>query len=158
VCSSDLATLEQLAPKFAQLQQDVHAQQAQHTQTILQLAMAIAEKLAGEWIQQAPLEALKPRIIQMLEQMQEMPAIRVHVHPDILAAAQAQLPEIATRAGYGGTITCESSTTLGPTDCTLQWETGQAQFSQSALNDAIADTLQRYMQENTPHTPDEPKE
>lgn len=144
--------LAQLAPKLDALQKSWLAEGPQRVRRVLELALAIAGKIHGKILSSAPFEGIGEFLAGALRPLQDMPALTVMVHPDLLASAEKEGPRILQAIGYRGDVRWAASPQLKPGDCQLHWKDGFAEYSADQLMHSLEETIARYMQ---PHQPKE---
>ena len=90
----------------------------------VQVAVAVASKLAPELIAREPFAEISALAAEAFRQLVTTPQIAVHIGADIYEPAKEKLEEIARTRGFEGRLTILSDDTMAPGDCRIEWADG----------------------------------
>jgi flagellar assembly protein FliH len=111
----------------------------------VEVAVAVASKLAPELIAREPLAEILALATECFRHLVSAPHVVVHVGPDIYDAVRQKLEEIAAARGYEGRLMVQSEAGLAPGDCRIEWTEGGMVRDRAATAAAIEDAVARYV-------------
>jgi flagellar assembly protein FliH len=115
----------------------------------VEVATAVAGKLAPELIAREPLAEITALATDCFRYLVKTPHIAVRVNPEILDAAQAQLEEIARSRGFEGRLQVTPDEALAAGDCRIEWADGGINRDRGATQSTIDELVARYMAART---------
>jgi flagellar assembly protein FliH len=131
-------TLDRIARELAALERRVESE-------AVELAVAVARKLAPELILREPFTEIAALATDCFKQLAAHPHVVVRVNDALHERAHEQLTEIARRCGFEGrlVVLAEPEITLG--DCRIEWADGGVARDQAKTNTAISNAVGRYL-------------
>lgn len=113
------------------------------------VAVAVASKLAPELIAREPFAEIAALATDCFRQTVTTPHIVVRVSADIHDTAKDKLEEIARARGFEGRLMVLADETLAPGDCRIEWSEGGINRDREATLTAINDAVGRYVAART---------
>jgi flagellar assembly protein FliH len=114
------------------------------------VAVAVARKLAPELIARQPFAEISALAMECFRHLVKSPHIVAHVGPDILEIARTRLEEMAHARGFEGRLTVVADESLSPGDCRIEWADGGVGRDAGATRALIDDAVGRYMAARAP--------
>jgi flagellar assembly protein FliH len=111
----------------------------------VEVAVAVARKLAPELIAQQPFAEISALATGCFRELVKTPHIAVRIRPDIHDMAKEKLEEIARSRGFEGRLVVEADAALAPGDCRIEWNEGGVTRDRAAALAAIDDVVARYI-------------
>lgn len=111
----------------------------------VQVAIAVATKLAPELIAREPLAEIAALATDCFRHLVTTPHIAVRVGADIHEEANRAITEIARARGFEGRLLVSADPSLGPGDCRIEWADGGINRDRAAVQSAIEDAVGRYV-------------
>ncbi len=153
----DLAAQQQMAALSAQLQDamdNVDALLQTHEQDIVQMAYAVAVKLAGASLAHDPFPVLQSMIAECLPAIIDQPNLHVRVHPDAVLKVKEMLHSALSGHSYEGRYVVKADDTLASGDIIIRWQSGEV----GRLMDKMMQDINRHLPAPNPvwieqHTP-----
>jgi flagellar assembly protein FliH len=115
----------------------------------VQVALAVASKLAPELIAREPFAEIEVLAVDCFRQLVATPQISVHVGADIYDAAKEKLEDIARARGFEGRLTVAPDAALAPGNCRIEWAEGGIVRDRDATLKTIEDAVGRYIAART---------
>jgi flagellar assembly protein FliH len=109
------------------------------------VAVAVARKLAPELIAHQPFAEISALAIDCFRHLVKTPHIVAHIGPDILEMARSKIEEIARARGFEGRLMVVADESLAPGDCRIEWAEGGVVRDAAATRTVIDDAIARYM-------------
>lgn len=113
------------------------------------IALAAAKKIATAALAAAPTGEVEDALREAMHQAVGEPRIILRAAPDVVAALDARVSEIAHQEGYDGRVMLAADPTMGGGDCRIEWRGGGSERSEAAIEGAIGALIARYFS-NTP--------
>ena len=137
--------LERIAQAIATMAQGLAALEARLEAESVEVAVAVAQKLAPELIAREPLAEVTALAASCFHQLIAAPHIVVRVAEQIYEVAQPRLEQIAHVHGFQGRLVmlAEPGMTLG--DCRIEWADGGVSRDRATTEAAIAEAVGRYV-------------
>jgi len=139
------STLALIADNFERLDRTLAAVEARFETEAVEVAVAVASKLAPDLIAREPLAEIAALAIDCFRHLVSAPHIAVRVGAEIFDAAKAKLEEIARARGFEGRLVVNADATLSPGDCRIEWAEGGINRDEAATRAAIEDAVGRYV-------------
>ena len=111
----------------------------------VEVAVAVAAKLAPELIAREPFAEISALATECFHQLVTTPHIVVRIGADIYETAKEKLEEIARARGFEGRLVVMSDADMAPGDCRIEWADGGVSRDQAATQSAINDVVGRYV-------------
>jgi flagellar assembly protein FliH len=111
----------------------------------IQLAVAVARKLAPELVLREPLAEIEALAAECLKQLSSAPHVAVRVHDSLHEAATAHLGEIARARGFDGRLMVLAEPDIAPGDCRIEWADGGVVRDAARTEGVIGDAIGRYL-------------
>jgi len=111
----------------------------------VQVAVAVAGKLAPELIAREPFTEISALATECFRQLVTTPHIVVRIGADIYDMAKDKLEEIARARGFEGRMVVTSEPAMAPGDCRIEWADGGVNRDSAATLSAIDDVVRRYV-------------
>jgi flagellar assembly protein FliH len=111
----------------------------------VQVAIAVARKLAPELIAREPLAEISALVTEAFNHLVKAPHVVVHIGAEIYEAAKAKLDEIAQARGLEGRLVVVSDPAMAPGDCRIEWADGGVARDRDATLATIDDLVTRYV-------------
>lgn len=139
------ATLAVIADGLARLDSALTAIETRHEIEAVEVAVAVAEKLAPALIAREPFAEISALATECFHHLVSTPHVAVRVGADIYEAAKEKIEEIARARGFEGrlAVTCDDALASG--DCRIEWADGGVIRDQAATASAINETVGRYV-------------
>jgi flagellar assembly protein FliH len=139
------AATEQIADALDRLARGLAAVEARLEAESVELALALARKLAPELVSRQPFAEIAALAADCFKQLTQAPHVIVRVNDALHATARAQLEEIARMSGFDGRLVVVAEPEIAPGDCTIEWADGGVIRDQATINRTIGDTVGRYL-------------
>ncbi len=110
------------------------------------VAVAVAAKLAPELIAREPFAEISALTTDCFRHLVKTPHVSVHIGPDIYDVAKDKLDEIARARGYEGRLTVMAEEGLAPGDCRIEWAEGGVTRDEAATRAVIDEAVVRYVE------------
>ncbi|RDV03190.1 FliH/SctL family protein [Undibacter mobilis] len=118
----------------------------------VQVAFAVASKLAPELIAREPFAEIEVLATDCFRQLIATPQISIHVGQDIYDEAKQKIEDIARSRGFDGRIDVMADAALAPGNCRIEWAEGGIVRDRDATLKVIDEAVQRYIAARTaPH-------
>jgi len=111
----------------------------------VQVAVAVAGKLAPELIVREPLAEISALVTESFNHLVKTPHVVVHIGAETYEAAKAKLDEIAQARGFEGRLVVMSDSAMAPGDCRLEWADGGVTRDRAATLATIDELVTRYV-------------
>jgi len=142
-------TLALIPDDFERLEQALTGIEARLETEAVDVAVAVASKLASELIAREPLAEIAALATDCFRHLVAAPHVTVRVGAEVFDAARAKLEEIARARGFEGRMVVNADATLGPGDCRIEWAEGGINRDEVATCAAIEDAVGRYVAART---------
>ncbi|MCK9908718.1 hypothetical protein MXD81_06235 [Microbacteriaceae bacterium K1510] len=109
------------------------------------VAVAVASKLAPELIAREPFAEISALATDCFRQIVATPHIVVRVSTDIHEMAKEKLEEIAVSRGFEGRLMVLPDETLAAGDCRIEWSEGGINRDREATLNTINEAVARYV-------------
>lgn len=110
----------------------------------VQVAVAVASKLAPQLVAREPLAEISALATECFQRLVTTPHIVVRIGADIYETAKEKLEEIARARGYEGRLVVSPDPAMTAGDCRIEWADGGVNRDQAATLSAIDDVVGRY--------------
>jgi flagellar assembly protein FliH len=113
------------------------------------VAVAVAGKLAPELIARQPFAEISALATDCFQHLVKAPHVVVHIAPEIHDMAKDKLEEIARARGFEGRLMVQAEDGLKPGDCRIEWADGGVKRDAAATRAVIDDAVARYVAART---------
>ena len=131
-------TIEQFARSIVAVEQRIEAE-------AIELAVAIAQKLAPELVLREPFGEIAALVTECFRQLASSPHIIVRVNDALHETARERLNEIARTRGFEGRLVVIAEPEIAVGDCKIEWADGGVVRDQAKIDAAISTAIGRYL-------------
>lgn len=110
------------------------------------LAVAAAQRLAGELIQREPMAEIEALFAECLAHVDCAPRFTIGVHGDLAEAVEQRLSTHAAIKGFAGSLSFVPLPGLTPGDCRVEWADGGVSRDFGRIAGEIERAVRRHMQ------------
>jgi flagellar assembly protein FliH len=139
------ASLERIAQAIAAMAQGLSALEARLEAESVEVAVAVAKKLAPELIAAEPLTEIAALASSCFHQLIAAPHVAVRVGEQIYEIAQPRLEQIAHLHGFQGRLVVIAEPGMALGDCRIEWADGGVSRDRGATEAAISEAVGRYV-------------
>jgi len=118
----------------------------------VEVAVAVAGKLAPELIGHQPFAEISALATDCFQHLVKTPHVVVHIGSAIHETAKDKLEEIARARGFEGRLMVLADDNLAPGDCRIEWADGGVTRDEAATRAVIGDAVARYVAARSPAT------
>jgi flagellar assembly protein FliH len=111
----------------------------------IEVAVAVARKLAPELIAREPFAEIATLASECFKHLAASPHVVVRVNDALHARARERLDEIARLRGFEGRLVVIAEPDIAIGDCRIEWADGGLNRDQAATEAAIAEAVGRYL-------------
>jgi len=135
---------ERIADGLDELRRGFAAIEGRLEAEAVEVAVAVAKKLAAELIAREPVAEIAALVRDCFTHVLAAPHVMVRVSDTLLDQARAQLEEIARMRGFDGRLVILGEPTMAAGDCRIEWADGGIVRERAATEAAIAEAVDRY--------------
>jgi len=139
------AAYERIAGSLAALTGDLKAIETRLETEAVDVAVAVAGRLAGALVAREPLAEIEALATDCFNALVAAPHVVVRVNNDLYPAVRDRLAEIARARGFEGRLVTLGETDIALGDCRIEWADGGAIRDRSAIEKTIGDLVARYI-------------
>lgn len=139
------AALERISHELTQITAGLGAVENRLEAEAVEVASAVARKLAPELIQREPLAEIANLVTDCLRHLTAAPHVVIRVSEGIFPQARERLEGIAHDLGFAGRLVVMAEANMGNDDCRVEWADGGLVRDRSATEKTIAETIGRYL-------------
>ena len=139
------AALEQISAALDRLVASLDALERKLEIEAVEVAFAVARKLAPELIAREPFAEIAALAAGCLGEFRSAPHVAVRVHESLHAAARERLEAIAAARGFEGRLVVLGEADIAPGDCRLEWADGGVVRERAAAEAVIGEAVARYI-------------
>ena len=111
----------------------------------VELAAAIARKLAGRLIARQPQDQTEALVLRCMDDMRDEPRLVVRAAESVVQLLDQRVDQLVAQSGFGGKVVLVPDDTMAPTDCRIDWADGSAERNQAALEQEVDQAVERYI-------------
>jgi flagellar assembly protein FliH len=111
----------------------------------VEVAVAVAGKLAPELIAREPFTEISALATECFLHLVKAPHVVLRIGADIYDTAKDKLEEIARARGFEGRLVVTSDASMAPGDCRIEWADGGVSRDRAATLATIDDVVGRYV-------------
>lgn len=137
--------LERIAANLGVANAALHAIEARLECEAVEVAVAVARKLAPALIEREPFAEIAALASACFRELIASPHIAVRVNDSLYADAREKLDGIARTHGYEGRMVVLGEPSVGIGDCRVEWADGGVNRDMAAADAAIGEAVARYI-------------
>jgi flagellar assembly protein FliH len=139
------AACDRIAQGLAALAQGLSAIEARLEAESVEVAFAVARKLAPETIAAQPFAEIAALAADCFRQLVAAPHVVVRIAEPIYEQAHTRLEEIARMHGFEGRLVVLAEPGMALGDCRIEWADGGLSRDRAATEAAISEAVDRYV-------------
>jgi flagellar assembly protein FliH len=139
------AALALIAERIEQLHRDLLRVEARLETEAVEVAVAVANKLAPELVAREPFAEIGALATTCFRNLVAAPHVVVRVNDTIYAEAKGKLEDIARAQGCEGRLVVVAEAGIGSGDCRIEWADGGINRDQAATQKTIGDAVAGYI-------------
>ncbi len=139
------AAVTQIGEVLDRLSRGLHGVEARLEVEAVEVAVAVARKLAPALIDAQPFAEIQALASECFRQLVATPHIAIRVNETMLADAQQKLDALANAHGFEGRMIITADAALGSGDCRVEWADGGINRDRAATEASIAEVVTRYI-------------
>jgi flagellar assembly protein FliH len=143
--SRTTAACERIAQGVATMAQGLGAIEARLEAESVEVAVAVARKLAPELIAAEPLGEIAALAASCFHQLIAAPHVVVRIAEQVYESAHARLEQIAQLHGFEGRLVVLAEPGMALGDCRIEWADGGLSRDRAATEAAINEAVGRYV-------------
>jgi flagellar assembly protein FliH len=136
---------EQIGDALDRLARGLAAVEGRLETEAVELAAAIARKLAPELVLREPFTEIAALATECFKQLATTPHVVVRVNDALHETARARLDEIAKSRGFEGRLVVLAEPAIAVGDCKIEWADGGVVRDASKTDHAIGSAIERYL-------------
>ena len=146
------AAFEQIGDALGQLARGLAAVESRLEAEAVEVAFAVARKLAPELVAREPFAEIAALATDCLKQLSAAPHVVVRVSDTLLKTARERLDETARLNGFAGRLMVLAEPDVAFGDCRVEWADGGVTRDSVKVEATIAETVRRYVAARRPTT------
>ena len=139
------AALERVAASLAALDQSLAAVEAKIETEAVEVAVAVARKLAPELVAREPLAEMIALAKECFRHLVATPHVVVRVSDTLHGSAREKLDEIVRVGGLDSRLVVMAEPDIAPGDCRIEWADGGITRDSATIQAAIEEAVTRYV-------------
>jgi flagellar assembly protein FliH len=137
------AALERIAGALAELARGLSALETRLETEAVEVALAVAKKLAPELIAREPFAEIAALVADCFRHLVAAPHVVVRVNDALHAGAREKLEELARNSAARLVVLAEPD--IAPGDCRIEWADGGIKRDRGAIEAAVDEAVVRYV-------------
>ncbi len=137
--------LEQIADMLGIMAQGLKGIEARLEAEAVDVAHAVASKLAPALIAREPLAEINALAVDAFRQLLASPHVVVRVSDKIYDAAREKMEEISRQTGFEGRLVMLGEPDIAEGDCRIEWADGGVIRDRAAAQSLITETVNRFI-------------
>jgi flagellar assembly protein FliH len=137
------AALERIAAGLGDLERGLSAVEGRLEAEAVEVALAVAKKLAPGLIEQQPLAEISTLVADCFRHLVAAPHVVVRVNDALHTHAREQLEELVRNSESRLVVLAEPD--IAPGDCRIEWADGGIRRDRAAIEAAVDEAVARYM-------------
>lgn len=138
-------TFERIGDAIAALQQRIDGVEARFEAEAVEVAVAVARKLAPALIGREPLAEVSALAEACFRELLAAPHVVVRVNEGLYAEAKERLADVARARGFEGRLVVLGEADIAAGDCRIEWADGGLVRDRAATEQAITEAVERYV-------------
>ena len=143
------AALGHIGETMERLSRGLHGVEARLELEAVEVAVAVARKLAPQLIAAQPFAEIEALATDCFRQLVAAPHITVRLPEDIYATVKDKLEDLAQARGFQGRLAILADADLKAGDCRIEWADGGVSRDAAAADAAITEVVTRYVAART---------
>jgi flagellar assembly protein FliH len=143
------ATLDRIGETMERLSRGLYGVEARLETEAVEVAVAVARKLAPELIAAQPFAEIEALATECFRQLVSTPHITIRLPEDIYSNVKDRLEDLAQARGFQGRLAILADADLKAGDCRIEWADGGVNRDVAAADAAIAEVVTRYVAART---------
>jgi flagellar assembly protein FliH len=139
------AVITQTSERMADLGKKFTGLEARLEAEAVEVAVAIARKLAPALIAREPLAEIEALVVDVLAHVRSAPHVVVRVAEDLIEPAGARLKEIAEQRGFTSRLVLLPDANLKPDEVRVEWADGGVERDRAAVEARIDEAVSNYL-------------
>ena len=139
------AALGHIGETMERLSRGLHGVEARLEIEAVEVAVAVARKLAPELIAAQPFAEIEALATECFRQLVSAPHITVRLPEDIYSTVKDRLDDLAQARGFQGRLAVLADADLKTGDCRIEWADGGVNRDAAAADAAITEVVTRYV-------------
>jgi flagellar assembly protein FliH len=139
------AVIGQSAERMGDLAKKFTSLEARLETEAVEVAAAIARKLAPALIAREPVAEIEALVVDVLSHVRSAPHVVVRVAEDLLEPAGNRLKQIAEQRGFANRLVLLPAPDLKPDEARIEWADGGVERDRDAIEARIAEAVSRYL-------------
>jgi flagellar assembly protein FliH len=139
------AAFARIAQGLEQLARSISAVEGRFEAESVEVAVAVARKLAPQLIAREPLAEVSALAKECFGELLKAPHVVVRVNEALYASAREHLEDIARACGFEGRLVVLGEPDIQPGDCRIEWADGGLKRDRAATEAAIVEAVDRYV-------------
>lgn len=139
------AALEAIAAALRGLDHGLGAIEARLESEAVEVAVAVARKLAPELVAREPLAEIAALAVGCFRNLVKTPHVAVRVSDALHESVRNKLDEIARSCGLEARLVVMAEPDIAPGDCRIEWADGGIDRNAAAIAAAIEEAVNRYI-------------
>jgi flagellar assembly protein FliH len=139
------AAFERIGAAIADLQQGLDEVELRFEADAVDVAVAVARKLADALISREPVAEIAALADGCFRELLAVPHVVVRVHEGLYARAKEKMEDIARARGFEGRLVVMGESDISSGDCRIEWADGGLVRDRSAIDAAITEAVERYV-------------
>lgn len=139
------ATLDRIGETMERLSRGLYGVEARLETEAVEVAVAVARKLAPELIAAQPFTEIEALATECFRQLVAAPHISIRLPEDIYSTVKDKLEDLAQARGFQGRLTILADAELKSGDCRIEWADGGVNRDVAAADTAITEVVTRYV-------------
>jgi flagellar assembly protein FliH len=144
------AAFEQIGAALEKIARGLAAVETRIETEAVELAVAVARKLAPELVQREPFAEIGALASECFRQLASAPHVVVRVNDELLATARGRLEDTAGGCGFEGRLVVVAEPDIAVGDCRIEWADGGVVRTQASTDLAIGKAVSRYLANRRP--------
>jgi flagellar assembly protein FliH len=139
------ATFERIAAAMSVLDKQIEAVEVKFETEAVEVAVAVAKKLAPKLVSQEPFAEIAALAIGCFRNLVKCPHVVVRVNDALHEAARDKLDEIVRRGSPDTRLVVLAEPEIAAGDCRIEWADGGIERDSAAIAAAIDEAVTRYV-------------
>jgi flagellar assembly protein FliH len=140
------AALERIAAVLDDLKRELSAAEARFETEAVEVAVAVAKKLAPALIEREPIAEIAALVVECFRHLVAAPHLVVRVSEAQHASVGRAIEEIARERGVASHLVVLAEPEIATGDCRIEWADGGVRRDRAATGAAIEEAVSRYVE------------
>jgi flagellar assembly protein FliH len=139
------AAIGQTSERMAELTKHFASLEGRLEAEAVEVAVAIARKLAPALTAREPLAEIEALVVDVLSHVRSAPHLVVRLAEDLIEPAGARLKQIAEQRGFASRLVLLPAPELKGDEVRIEWADGGVKFDRAAIEKRIDEAITRYL-------------